>query len=208
MPSKTRLQKCQFCSTEDSKYSCPSCRVPYCSVACFKGHKGRDKSYFSSFLCLSRSLPTTSSTSSVQTTEAVSMDNVNIQDVPPLRPLTTLKWPYVPEESAFPDPLARDDPKPLQTRQYEAIATSENLREILSENPKLKEMLINIDKLRGREREDALQRALGVSAHDLNTRTGNVPLDEDTLTLRRFAETVENAVRGEKTDSLGLDWGE
>ena len=38
-----------------------------------------------------------------------------------LRPLTSLKWPYVPDESAYPDPLKRDDPKPLQTAQYEAI---------------------------------------------------------------------------------------
>ena len=40
-----------------------------------------------------------------------------------LRPLTSLKWPYVPEESAYPDPLKRDDPKPLQTAQYEAIGS-------------------------------------------------------------------------------------
>ena len=44
------------------------------------------------------------------------------EDVP-LRPLTSLKWPYVPEESAYPDPLKRDDPKPLQTAQYEAIGS-------------------------------------------------------------------------------------
>jgi hypothetical protein len=41
----------------------------------------------------------------------------------PLRPLTSLKWPYVPEETAYPDPLKRDDPKPLQTAQYEAIGS-------------------------------------------------------------------------------------
>lgn len=41
----------------------------------------------------------------------------------PLRPLTSLKWPYVPEESAYPDPLKRDDPKPLQLTQYEAIGS-------------------------------------------------------------------------------------
>ncbi len=41
----------------------------------------------------------------------------------PLRPLTSLKWPYVPDESAYPDPLKRDDPKPLQTAQYEAIGS-------------------------------------------------------------------------------------
>jgi len=40
---------------------------------------------------------------------------------PTLRPLTTLNWPYVPDESAFPNPLKRDDPKPLQLHQYEAI---------------------------------------------------------------------------------------
>lgn len=42
----------------------------------------------------------------------------------PLRPLTSLKWPYAPEESAFPDPLKRDDPKSLQLAQYEAIGKS------------------------------------------------------------------------------------
>ena len=41
----------------------------------------------------------------------------------PLRPLTSLKWPYVPDESAFPDPLKKNDPKPLQLSQYEAIGT-------------------------------------------------------------------------------------
>lgn len=38
-----------------------------------------------------------------------------------LRPLTSLNWPYVPDDSAYPDPLKRDDPKPLQLNQYEAI---------------------------------------------------------------------------------------
>ena len=39
----------------------------------------------------------------------------------PLRPLTSVKWPYIPEESSYPDPLKRDDPKPLSLAQYEAI---------------------------------------------------------------------------------------
>lgn len=42
----------------------------------------------------------------------------------PLRPLTSLKWPYIPEESAYPDPLKRDDPKVVQLPQYEAIGNS------------------------------------------------------------------------------------
>lgn len=44
-----------------------------------------------------------------------------LKEKTPLRPLTSLTWPYVPEESAYPDPLKRDDPKPLQLKQYETI---------------------------------------------------------------------------------------
>ena len=47
------------------------------------------------------------------------------EEKPKLRSLTSLTWPYVPEESAYPDPLKRDDPKPLQLDQYEAIGTFE-----------------------------------------------------------------------------------
>ncbi len=39
----------------------------------------------------------------------------------PLRSLPSLKWPYVPEESPYPDPLERDNLKPLQLRHYKAI---------------------------------------------------------------------------------------
>lgn len=42
---------------------------------------------------------------------------------PPTRTLASLNWPYVPEESAYPDPLKRDDPKPLQVPQYEAMGS-------------------------------------------------------------------------------------
>jgi hypothetical protein len=42
-------------------------------------------------------------------------------DAPPLRPLTSIRWPYIPEQPAYPDPLKRDDPKPLVEKQYEAI---------------------------------------------------------------------------------------
>ncbi|KAL6214426.1 hypothetical protein ACLB2K_013860 [Fragaria x ananassa] len=32
-------QVCQVCNEAQSKYKCPSCRAPYCSVPCFKKHK-------------------------------------------------------------------------------------------------------------------------------------------------------------------------
>ncbi|XP_077243034.1 HIT-type Zinc finger family protein [Tasmannia lanceolata] len=32
-------QECQVCNGAQSKYKCPSCLVPYCSLNCFKKHK-------------------------------------------------------------------------------------------------------------------------------------------------------------------------
>ncbi|KIJ60063.1 hypothetical protein HYDPIDRAFT_177608 [Hydnomerulius pinastri MD-312] len=130
-----------------------------------------------------------------------------VEDPKPLRPLTSLNWPYVPEESAYPDPLKRDDPKPLQLPQYEAIATSAHIRDVLASNPRLSDLLTNIDRLRGPEREEALQRALGVESRQLkNDLTRPQELDEDTRALRMLAEAVEGAVRGGKEGALGLDW--
>ncbi|KAF8546339.1 hypothetical protein OG21DRAFT_1427222 [Imleria badia] len=130
-----------------------------------------------------------------------------LQDPLPLRPLTALKWPYVPDVSAYPDPLTRDDPKPLQMHQYEAIATSPTIRTLLS-NPRLCTLLTTIDALRGPEREEALQRALGVDSRLLKNHddTRVVAVDEDTKALRALAEAVEGAVRGGREDMLGLDW--
>ncbi|XP_057455425.1 uncharacterized protein LOC130746727 [Lotus japonicus] len=32
-------QQCQVCNQVQSKYKCPSCYLPYCSLVCFKKHK-------------------------------------------------------------------------------------------------------------------------------------------------------------------------
>ncbi|CAL5427271.1 unnamed protein product [Camellia sinensis] len=32
-------RKCQVCEEAQSKYKCPTCLIPYCSVVCFKKHK-------------------------------------------------------------------------------------------------------------------------------------------------------------------------
>jgi hypothetical protein len=50
-------------------------------------------------------------------------DDTLLEEPKHLIPLTALKWPYIPDESAYPDPLKRDDPKTLQLHQYEAICT-------------------------------------------------------------------------------------
>ncbi|RXW25044.1 hypothetical protein EST38_g805 [Candolleomyces aberdarensis] len=138
----------------------------------------------------------------------MSLEHEPLTDPPVLRPLTSLKWPYVPEESAFPDPLKRDDPKVLQLRQYEAIATSPAVRGILETRKNLPELLKSIDNLRGSAREEALQKALGVTPPDVDAQFLPKELDEDVLALRELAESIEAAVRGDNKNALGLDWGD
>lgn len=115
-------------------------------------------------------------------------------------------------------------------------ATSSAVRNALASHPRLKDVLRKIDSLRGQEREEALQRALGVSQYDARgavpndisfptsnrTRFGHggrssLPengievgyVEEDKVALRELAEAVETAVRGGKEGTmLGLDWGD
>ena len=64
-----------------------------------------------------------------------------------------------------------------------------------------------MDKLRGPERDRALQRALGVTPLDIQAQArGHVELGDDVIALRELAEAVEAAVRGGEEGVLGLDW--
>jgi zinc finger HIT domain-containing protein 3 len=117
----------------------------------------------------------------------------------------------------------------LQLHQYEAIGTvslplnsfrfsffffgsnfgskavSPTIRTILSEHPNLKNVLLSVDKLRGNDREEALQHALGVSVSTVGDPATRIALD-DVQTLRALAEAIESAVRGSQEGILGLDW--
>jgi len=68
--------------------------------------------------------------------------------------------------------------------------------------------LESIDKLRGPEREDALQRALGVTAPEIDDQLRPPQLSEDVLALRELAEAIEASVRGGNEAALGLNWGD
>ncbi|KAF7357904.1 hypothetical protein MVEN_00836700 [Mycena venus] len=143
-------------------------------------------------------------------------------DAQPLRPLTSLKWPYVPEESAYPDPLKRVDPKSLQTQQYEAIGPPSlfhisyfiiyftpqqpppAIRTTLAAYANLPVLLTSIDKMHGPDREHALRCALGVAAPEITSTHGGGEPNKDVLALRAPAEA---AVRGGKEGALGLNWG-
>lgn len=72
-----------------------------------------------------------------------------------------------------------------------------------------------MDKLRGNDRDEALQRALGVLLSGDKGIVDDPELtvaEEDVQALRRLAEAIESAVRGgsqsQSQAALGLDWGE
>ncbi|KAF8905310.1 hypothetical protein CPB85DRAFT_1552209 [Mucidula mucida] len=201
MPRSSR-PPCQICSTNESKYTCSGCLVVYCSVPCYKDHKANS--------CGAAARPSENSHPPPLVDEAAQPTSKEelLEDPKPLRALSSLKWPYVPEASAYPDPLERDDPKPLQLRQYEAIAMSPKLRQVIAEHPNLPALLTSIDKLRGHEREQALYKALNVTDPEIVDKSRVVQLEEDVLALRALAEAVEEAVRGDKKNALGLDWGD
>ncbi|KAI0319008.1 hypothetical protein OF83DRAFT_871449 [Amylostereum chailletii] len=211
---------CQVCSTSESRYTCSKCPAVYCSVPCYKKHRG---------LLLAQSCgggaeqKQTNAETPVQAPSELtrgSQDEETILEETPLRPLTSLNWPYVPEASAYPDPLKRDDPKTLQVHQYESIATSPAVRRVLAAHPRLKQVLRTVEALRGAAREEALQRGLGVNfddtsrghTHGRGTARSDVDAlafedEEDRGALRELAEAIEGAVRG-GNDAPGLDWGD
>ena len=40
LPLDGSEEVCVVCSAKVAKYKCPNCREPYCSVACYRKHKG------------------------------------------------------------------------------------------------------------------------------------------------------------------------
>lgn len=152
-----------------------------------------------------------------------------VTEPPVLRPLTSLRWPYIPEEPSYPDPLAKEEAKPLQLLQYEAIgksqtprsrnpstyssdynvlgeATSRKIREIFATHPGLKDRLRAIDALQGDQRSWELEKVLGVAVGADGRIIGGGGSKEDMEALRALAEAVEEVSRGEQ--GVGLDWGE
>lgn len=87
-------------------------------------------------------------------------------------------------------------------------ATSPAIRKILSEHKNLPELLTSIDKLRGHDREYALQKALGITAPEIDDQLRPPNFGEDVLALRELAEAIEAVVRGGNQTALGLNWGE
>ena len=83
------------------------------------------------------------------------------------------------------------------------------MRKALSEHPSLKPLLSSIDSLRGTEREEALQRTLGVSpaGHHGGSGTDRLGIGEDDVeAVRQLSSAIEGAIRGDRAGTLGLDF--
>ncbi|KAK3165862.1 hypothetical protein QOZ80_1AG0038690 [Eleusine coracana subsp. coracana] len=61
---------CSVCNEAPSKYKCPSCRTPYCSVTCFKNHKEKSCQKISPQEEIGKSSLQEEETSSLQEEEA------------------------------------------------------------------------------------------------------------------------------------------
>ncbi|KAJ3930683.1 MAG: hypothetical protein NXY57DRAFT_897625 [Lentinula lateritia] len=210
-PGRKNQRKCNVCNEGEGKYSCSACFLPYCSVACYKKHKELDEN------CINCMQGGSAHTMQVRN---VGVDP-SVLDATSLKPLSSLKWPYIAdEEPIYPDPLERNDPKPLRTRHYEAIATSQEVRKALlvpsvvsgqpdQPNMTLRALLVSIDKLSGVGRERAIQCALGADDGRINDelRQGiSLEPSEGVLALRTLAEAIEGALRGETNGTLSVDW--
>ncbi|KAG8857668.1 hypothetical protein FRB96_005686 [Tulasnella sp. 330] len=182
-----------------------------CSIPCYKDHTANSCAASSSTSTPSRDA---SPAKPVLDISGVKMSDATdavvpqarkpaLADPPVLRPLTSLRWPYIPEEPSYPDPLAKEEVKPLQLLHYESIATSVKIRRLFASNPKLKEMLRSIDSLQGDQRTWELEKILGVAigTDGQVVEGGN---KEDMQSLRSLAEAIEEVVRGEQ--GVGLDW--
>jgi zinc finger HIT domain-containing protein 3 len=93
-----------------------------------------------------------------------------------------------------------------------STATSPAIRAALSSSPSLPPLLRKVDRLRGAEREEALELLLGVKANrgipHGQRATSFTASPEEIKAMKRLSQAVEKSVRGENADALGLDWAE
>ncbi|KAG2240108.1 hypothetical protein Bca52824_091110 [Brassica carinata] len=144
---------CEICEKVVSKYKCPSCLVPYCSLGCFKKHKETP--------CAKPSAPEEEKPASPAKDVSVETKNVVVKtedkasassapkEVPVARPITVEEEKYV-----------------LEKTQLEAIASSSEIREALKDEA-LQKLISSIDSSSNPLLE--LDEAMGVEAFRLLT---------------------------------------
>ncbi|KAF8326543.1 uncharacterized protein EI90DRAFT_2975601 [Cantharellus anzutake] len=184
---------CGVCRRDSSKYSCPDCQLKYCSLACFKDHRPACRSASSTDVARSSSLRLPDQAADV-----------------PLKPLSSLRWPFVPEAPSFQDPLSGNDPQPLKLSQFEAIATSNAVRDALASNERLHGLLRVLDSMSPNERNARMRHLLGLGdAGQLDPNKLTETEKEDAESFSIFVAVIQDCISGVDQDGEkydGLQW--
>ncbi|EOA15639.1 hypothetical protein CARUB_v10005894mg [Capsella rubella] len=148
-------QTCEICKKVVSKYKCPSCLVPYCSLACFKIHKETPCAKPSSTeekpaspakeeVPVERPVHVEEANDVVEKTENKASAASPAKEIPVARPIHVEEEKYV-----------------LEKTQLEAIASSSEIREALKDEA-LQKLICNIDSSSNPVQE--LDEAMGLEA--------------------------------------------
>ncbi|OMO70578.1 Zinc finger, HIT-type [Corchorus olitorius] len=139
-------RQCQVCNQAQSKYKCPSCLVPYCSLACFKRHKGT--------VCVNLG-----STNDAETT-SVKLESCNDAETHSVKPKSTEPISSASSRFQVERRLEVDDPSEvLQVLQMQAIASASEVREALKDEH-LQNIISDIDS--SPDAMNELDKAMGV----------------------------------------------
>lgn len=135
-------QQCKVCNEAKSKYKCPACLIPYCSLGCFKKHKENP-------------CATPKSISSDEGTKNLFAVPASIDEKPSI------------PESLAERPIFVDEPSEvLEKAQLEAIAASTEITDALK-NEDLQKLISSIDSSPNAEEE--LEKAMGVDVFRIFT---------------------------------------
>ncbi|XP_013695685.2 zinc finger HIT domain-containing protein 3-like isoform X2 [Brassica napus] len=144
---------CEICEKVVSKYKCPSCLVPYCSLGCFKKHKetpcAKPSSTEEKPASPAKEVSVVENKDVVAKTEHKASASSAAKEVPVARPITVEEEKYVVEKT-----------------QLEAIASSSEIREALKDEA-LQKLISSIDSSSNPLQE--LDEAMGVEAFRLLT---------------------------------------
>jgi len=135
-------KQCQICHKVQSKYKCPKCYLPYCSLPCFKKHK--------ELPCVNPTAPSVPKTTALESPgeKSSAVDNAVLEAVVE-KPLVVDKRVEV-----------------LEQFQLEALASSSEIRDALNDKA-LQELVCRIDCSPNAENE--LDKAMADEAFSLFT---------------------------------------
>ncbi|XP_039043768.1 zinc finger HIT domain-containing protein 3-like isoform X2 [Hibiscus syriacus] len=186
-------RQCEVCNQAKSKYKCPSCLVPYCSMPCFKTHKETP--------CVKpESTQDKSGTSNVNSESVNNAVTSSVKPESTINAVTPSVKPDLSEGRASANPgfqverkLEVDDPSEvLQIMQMQAIASSDEVREALKDEH-LRKLISNIDSSPDALNFSELDKAMGVDVFRIFS--DKIVADQDLLTCKVEPAIVFSVIR-------------